>query len=182
MRLLLLTCLIAVTSICFAQNIVTRNSVQTSGRSLENAQKPVIPSGRVILADMKAYNPGMYSQYQSGRKKQRTGIIMTSVGGGCVMIGAIFAIVPDADRTQIKVGSSIIETGGDNSGLRKAGTVLMVAGAVSLSVGLPVMIAGGKKKKQTFQDFKNQHYLSQQPLSYFQMNVYPNGAGIAYVF
>ena len=71
---------------------------------------------------------------------------------------------------------------GDNSGLRTAGYVLLVAGGACLAVGLPIMIVGGKTRKQTLQDFKNQYYLSQQPSSYFQMNIYPNGAGIAYVF
>jgi adenine/guanine phosphoribosyltransferase-like PRPP-binding protein len=57
----------------------------------------------------------------------------------------------------------------------------MVAGLVSLSTGLPVMIVGGKKKKQTFQDYKYQYY-SQYPSSYFQMSFYSNKIGIAYVF
>jgi hypothetical protein len=80
------------------------------------------------------------------------------------------------------MGSYIIENGGDNSDLRTAGIVFMVGGAACLSVGLPVMIVGGKKKKQTIQEFKNQYYLSQHPSSYFQMNIYPNRIGIAYVF
>ena len=124
----------------------------------------------------------MYSQYQSGKKKQITGIIMTGVGGGVLMMGAIFSMIPDAGSGEVKMGPYIIETDGDFSGLRKAGPILMVAGAVGLSVGLPVMITGLKKKKQTFQDFKNQYYLSQQPSSYFQMNIYPGRLGIAYVF
>ena len=179
-KLLLATCLIAVTGACFAQNVVTQDSVRTADKNFEPARKPVIPSGRTVLADMKTHNPAMYSQYQSGKKMQRTGIIMTSIGGGVVVIGAIFSTIPDTDN--VTMGSYIIETDGNNSDLRKAGTVFMVAGAVCLSVGLPVMIVGGKKKKQTFQDFTNQYYLSQQPPSYLQMNFYPNRVGIAYVF
>ena len=182
-RLLLFFCLIVVTSVCFAQNVVTRNSSQSTSRNLENQTKPAITSGRAIVADMKTYNPGMYWRYQSGKKMQRTGIIMTGAGGGVAMIGAILSIIPDGGRAEITIGGvPVAETRGDNSGLRKAGTVMLVTGTVSLSIGLPVMIVGGKKKKQTFQDFMYQHYYSQQSSSYFQMNVYPNRAGIAYVF
>ena len=187
MRLLLIVCIIAVTSVCFAQNVVTQDTVQTSGENLENVKKPVIPSGRTILADMKTNNPVMYSQYRSGKKMKTTGIIMSGVGGGLIVVGAVFSTIPDTDAGEAKISIFGIEIGktdfdGDNSGLRKSGTVLMVAGAVCLSVGLPVMIVGGKKKKQTFQDFKNQYYLSPQTSSYFQLNIHPNRVGIAYVF
>ena len=177
-RLLLVVCFIAVSGFCVAQNVVTQDSVQSMGKSLENAKKPVIPSGRIILADMKANNPEMYSQYQSGKKMQRNGIVWTGIGGGFVLIGAICSVIPDSEG-RTTMGPYVIE--GDLSGLRTAGNVMMVAGAVCLSISIPVMIVGGKRKKHTFQDFKNQYYLS-QPSSYFQMNIYPNRVGIAYVF
>ena len=179
-RLLLVVCFIAVTGFCFAQNVVTQDSGQSMGNNLEKAKKPVIPSGRTILADMKANNPVMYSQYQSGKKMQRNGIVWTGIGGGIVIIGAICSVIPDTEGTTT-MGSYVFEGGMDNSGLRMAGNVMMVTGAVCLSVSIPVMIVGGKRKKHTFQDFKNQYYLS-QPSSYFQMNIYPNRVGIAYVF
>ena len=124
----------------------------------------------------------LFSQYQSGKRMQRTGIIMSGIGGGLIVTGGILSIIPDADRTNVTMGPYVIETGGDNSDLRKAGPFVMAAGAICLSVGLPVMIVGRNKKNQTFQEFKNQYYLSQQPSSYFQMNIYPNRVGIAYVF
>ena len=181
-KCLLIVCFIVGLGICFAQNVVTGDAVQITSKNLENANKSVIPSNRIILAEMKTNNPVMYSQYQSGKKMQITGIIMTGVSGGLVVAGAIFSIIPDADRGRITSGPIVIETDGNHSGLRKAGPVLMVVGAACLSVGLPVMIVGGKKKKQTFQDYKYQYYLSQQPSSYFQMNINPNKVGIAYVF
>ena len=168
-KLLPVAYFIAVTGVCFAQNF-------------ENVEKPVIPPGRIIMADMKANNPVMYSQYQSGKKQQVTGIVLTSAGGGLFVMGAMFRIIPDGDSGEIKLGSYIIETDGDFSNLRKTGTVFMVAGAIGLSAGIPVWVNGLKKKKQVFQDFKNQYYLSQQPSSYFQMNIYANRVGIAYVF
>ena len=187
MRLLLIVCFIAATKVCFAQNDVTQDSVQTEDKKLENVKKPVTLSGRTVLFDMKTNNPVMYSQYLSARKKQRTGMILSFAGGGAIIAGAVLSVFPDTEQGNasvsvfgIKIGE--INTGGDNSGLRKAGTVVMVAGAACLSVGLPVMIVGGKKKKQVFQEFKNQYYLSQQPSSYFQMNLSPNSVGIAYVF
>jgi hypothetical protein len=181
-RLLLLVCFIIVKGACFAQNDVTNDSLQTTGKNLENAKKPVIPSGRTILADMKTNNPEMYLQYRSGKKMQRTGIIMSGVGGGFLLAGAIFSIIPDGEGTVSVGGIDVGKTDADNSGLRKAGPILMVGGATCLAVGLPVMIVGGKKKKQTFQDFKNQYYSSQQPSSYFQMNLYSSRVGVAYVF
>ena len=107
---------------------------------------------------------------------------MSGVSGRLIAAGAIFSILPDADTGEVTISIFGIEIGEDHSGLRKAGPILMVAGAVGLSVGLPVMIVGGKKKKQTFQNFKNQYYSVQQPPSYFQMNIYPNRVGISYVF
>ena len=165
-RLLFTACFIAVTCVCFAQN----------------AEKIVIPSGRTILADMKINNPEMYSQYQTARKNQRTGIIMTGLGGGLTLIGAVFAIIPDSDNGTVTMGPYVFETNGDNSGLRNTGVVLIAAGVTCLSIGLPVMIIGKNKKKQIFQEFKNQYYFSQQPSSYLQMNIYPNRIGIAYNF
>jgi len=163
-RLILIGCFIAVSGVCFAQNTA-------------------IPSNRTVLAEMKTREPAMYSHYRSGKKMQRTGIIMTGAGGGCVMVGALFSVISNTRGGYVSVGVGPIrvESDGDNKGLRKTGTILMVTGAVSLSAGLPVMITGGKKKKQTFQDYKN-HYYSKQPSSYFQMNFYPDRIGIACVF
>ena len=187
-RLLLVACLVVITSaVCFAQSAVMRDTVQTSDNNFEAVKSPVFPSGRTILADMRTNSPAMYSQYRSAKKKQRTGIILTGAGGGVFVMGAIFSAIPDTEQGNasvsvfgIKIGDINID--GNNSGLRTAGTVMMVGGAACLAVGLPVMITGGKKKKQIFQDFKNQYYSSQQPLPYFQMNISPNRVGIAYVF
>ena len=102
-RLLLVTCLIAVKSLCFAQNVITQDSLQTAGKNLENAKKPVIPSGRTILADMKTNNPAMYSQYRSGKKMQTTGIIMSGVSGGLIVTGAVFSILPDVEAGEATI-------------------------------------------------------------------------------
>ncbi|MDR2147578.1 MAG: hypothetical protein LBE91_14085, partial [Tannerella sp.] len=124
-RLLLTVYFLTVAVVCFAQGAVSRDSVQTMNN---NEKKPVIPSGRTILKDMRANNPEMYLQYQSAKKRQRTGIIMTGAGGGLLVIGAIFSFMPDADEGTITMGPYVIETDGNNSGLRKAGTALMITG------------------------------------------------------
>jgi hypothetical protein len=98
------------------------------------------------------------------------------------VIGALFSVISNTSGGYVTMGPISVESNGNNRGLRKAGTILMVAGAVSLSAGLPVMVVGGKRKKQTLQDFKYDYYSSQQPSTYFQLNVYPNKLGIAYVF
>ena len=182
--MLLAAYFIAVTDVCFAQNGVTQDSLQTTDKNLENAKKPVIPSGRTILADMKTDHPEVYLQYQSAKKKQTNGIVWTGIGGGITMIGAILSIIPDGKEGTTTMGPYVFVNDGevDNSDVRKAGTVMMVAGGACLAVSIPVMIVGGKQKKRTFQNFKNQYYLSQQPSSHFQMNIYPNRVGIAYAF
>lgn len=184
--LLFLVCFISLANISFAQDvIVTKDSSAINTKVTEEnvvSVKTPVPRSREILADMKIYNPEMYSQYRSGKKMQRTGIILTAIGGGFVLMGGIFALIPDTSDGEITIWPYVIETGGDHSGLRTAGAVLMIGGAACLAVGLPVMIVGGKKKKQTFRDFKNQHYLSQQPSSHFQFNLYSNRVGLAYVF
>jgi len=179
MRSLFVAYFVVLTSACFAQNVGT----QDSDKNLGIAKKPVIPSGRTVVADMKANHPEMYSQYKSGKKMRTTGTILTGVGGYLFVLGTVYSFIPDTDGdTTFMLGPVTTTTDGDNSALRKAGPVLMVAGGISLAVGLPVMIGGGKKRKQTLHDFKNQYYLSQQPSPYFKMNVYSNRMGIAYVF
>jgi len=183
-RILLVLCLVVVTSeVCFSQNVELKDSVLLDNIGLDVAKKPVVISNRTVLANMKINNPVMFSHYQSGKRMQRTGIIMTGAGGGLAIMGAIFSILPDADRTTIKILWVFdVETNGDNSGFRKAGPVIMIAGAACLSAGIPVMIIGANRKKQTFQDYKNQYYLTQQYSTYFKMNIYQNKLGIAYVF
>jgi hypothetical protein len=131
---------------------------------------------------MKANSPEMFSQYQSAKKMQKTGIVFTSISGGFLMIGTVLSLIPDSDNGTLTIGFYIIETDGDHAALRTAGNVMAVAGAIGLSVSIPVMIVGGNRKKQTFRNFRSQHYLSHQSSPYLQMNVYPNRVGIAYVF
>ena len=182
MRLLLIMCFIAATNVCFAKNVVTQDSVQTEDKKLENVKKPIIPSGRTVLVDMKTHNPDMFSQYQSARKKQRTGIILTGIGGGLFLAGAIVSVLPEDANGKINMWPYVYETDAEKRALRTVGVVYMVGGATCLSVGLPLLIAGGKNKKQIFRDFMDQYYFSQQPSSYFKMNIYPNRVGVAYVF
>ena len=86
LRKVLLTCFIAGAGICCAQDAVTQDTVQTVDKNLENANKTVVPSGTTVLADREAFHPVMYSQYQSGNKMQRNGIVWTGIGGGLVLI------------------------------------------------------------------------------------------------
>lgn len=67
-RLLLVVYFITVTKICFAQNVITQDPIQTTDKNLENAKKLVVLTGRAILTDMKINNPIMYSQYRLEKK------------------------------------------------------------------------------------------------------------------
>ena len=178
-RLLLIAYFIAVTGVCFAQNVVTQDSVQTTGENLENAKKPVIPSGRIILQDMKANNPALFTQYQNGKSQQRKGMILTCVGGGLIEGAAFAFIMSDITKNPSVLDGTVYY---DSTTWLITGVVMSSAGVVIGTIGLSNMFRGKNSKNRAFQDFKNQYYFSQQPSPYFQMNIYPNRVGIAYVF
>ena len=177
-RILLIVCFIAVTGFCLAQNVVTQDSDQTMVK-MNNTNQLMIPSGRIILQDMKANNPVLFTQYQNGKNQQRKGMILTCVGGGLIG-GTAFAFF----MSDVTKNSSVFDgTGYDDSATwLVTGVIMSSAGVVIGTIGLSNMNRGKNSKNRAFQDFKNQYYLSQQPSSYFQMNIYPNRVGIAYVF
>ena len=177
-RLLLVAYFIAITNVSFAQNVVTQDSDRKMV-NMNNTNQPVIPSGRIILQDMKANNPALFTQYQNGKHQQKTGMILTCVGGGLIG-GSAFAFI----MSDITKNPSVFDgTGFDDSNTWSiTGVVMSSAGVVIGIIGLSNMFRGKNSKNQAFQDFKNQYYLSQQPSPYFQMNIYPNRVGIAYVF
>ena len=177
-RLLFVVCFIAITSGCFAQNVGTQDSDQTTVK-MNNTNQPVIPSGRIILQDMKANNPALFTQYQNGKKQQMTGMILACVGGGLIG-GSAFAFIMYDITKNPSVFDGIAYY--DSTTWLITGIVMSSAGVVIGTIGLSNNFRGKNSKNRAFQDFKNQHYSSQTPSSYFQMNVYPNRIGIAYVF
>ena len=177
MRLLLIMCFFAVTSVCFAQNDDTQDSERTTVQ-LNRSNQPVIPSGRIILQDMKVNNPPLFMQYQNGKNQQRKGMILTCVGGGLIAGSALAFIMYDIAKNPAMLDVTLY----DSTTWAVTGVVMSSAGVVIGSIGLYNMFRGKNSKNRAFQDFKNQYYLSQQPSPYFQMNIYPNIVGIAYVF
>ena len=104
---------LVVSAFCFTANAQDNASV---------GREQIIPSGRTIVADMKSNNQEMYMKYQSGKKMQTTGMIMTSAGGGVMLAGAVLSIMPDTGEGDasfsifgIKIGD--VKSDGNNSGL-----------------------------------------------------------------
>jgi hypothetical protein len=129
---------------------------------------------------MKTYKPEIYSQYRTGIMKEISGIVVGAAGVGFIAMGGLCMIMPEGGSSYVSMGPFRVES--DNGNLKKVGPVLMAIGAVGLGVGIPLMISGGNKRKQILENFKSQHYSSPNSSAYFQMNLYSNGVGIAYVF
>jgi hypothetical protein len=66
----------------------------------------------------------------------------------------------------------------------KGGTYIEVGvGTACLAVGIPVIIIGNKKKKNAMDEYRIRYSeASEKGAPHFQLNVHPNGLGLAYVF
>jgi hypothetical protein len=95
------------------------------------------------------------------------GWVMTGVGIGSFVVGLSAIVVGDDE--------------GDDD-LMAGGAVLVATGTVLMAVGIPILAVGGGQKRRALREFERQYYTSNPPASYFQLNLYPNKVGLAYVF
>ena len=95
------------------------------------------------------------------------------------MGSSIAFMMSDITRKSYLMGETVYD---ESTTWLITGLAMSSAGVVIGSIGLSNMFRGKNSKNRAFQDFKNQYYFSQQPSPYFQMNIYPNRVGIAYVF
>ena len=120
-----------------------------------------------ILTEMKVNYPEIYASYSSGKRMKTTGWVLTGVGAGAFFGGLAMCIAGEEDGDDELIG---------------AGVLVFLAGTASMCTGVPFLIVGGVKKKTALNRFNRQYYSAQPPAPHFQMNVYPNRIGLAYVF
>jgi len=131
-----------------------------------NNRIPIVSSGN-LLNDMQTYSPALYSQYRSGKKMQTTGWILLGTGAAATFFGVV--LLADADPV-------------DDELYLYGTTALTIAGIACLATSVPMLIIGGGKKSRAVGNFNRQFQLTQHATPHFQMNVYPNRVGLAYVF
>ena len=124
--------------------------------------KKQTPSSRVlIIEDMKTYNPNLYSQYKSGKRKSTAGLWLSS-GGGALAGVALGSYFGDKEMTDDRIA-------------------MITIGAAIAVVGITLGVSGDIKQNRAVKNFKNQFY-SQSGSPYFRFNVHSNKIGFAYVF
>ena len=124
--------------------------------------KKQTPSSRVlIIEDMKTYNPNLYSQYRSGKRKSTAGLWLSSGGGALigVTLGGYFSNKEMTDDRIAMIG---------------------IGGTIAV-VGIILGVSGDIKQNRAVINFKNQFY-SQSTSPYFRYNVQSNKISLAYVF
>lgn len=141
----------------FAQTVPTQQRTQF-GRRLTTAE---------TLAEMQINYPALYSQYNAGRKMRSIGWGLTGAGLGALIIGA--AISVDGEETA-------------NEEQEAGGLLISTAGVIMAGAGVTVLAIGGGKRRRALNAFNMQYYTQEQPASQFQLNLYPNRIGLAYVF
>ena len=106
-----------------------------------------------VLKDMQTFSPALYLQYKSGKKLETTAWILSGMG----VAGIVFGVLIDYP-TMV------------------AGSALFVGG------GVPLLIVGNGRKDRALSDFNRQYFSSLPAKPNFQMKVYSNRVGLAYVF
>ena len=162
-----------------SKSTTSNQTESVSNKAIQIDITSITPFGN-ILADMKTYSPLIYSKYQSGEKMRTAGMILSGLGGAMSLSGFIMRCANDYYEPHI-YGVPTRKTN-DNSLKRAWGMRLMVAGGVCIVTGVPLWIVGSSKKNRAVSDFNKQNYLLQQPTPHFQLNMHPNGIGLAYVF
>jgi len=126
-----------------------------------------IASSGNLLTDMQTFSPALYNQYTSGKRTARIGNILLWSGCAMSLTGYL---------------SILITNDSSNETMTIFGTVLSATGGICITAGIPLLIVGSSRKNGAIRNFNRQYYSSQPASPYFQMNVYPNRVGVAYVF
>jgi len=130
-------------------------------------QTQIVNSGN-LLADMQTHSPALYSRYKSGKRMAITSGVLTGIGVGSAVIGAI-------------IFGSGDEEAGTRYVMEDVGGAFIIIGSLSAITGVPILIVGASKKNNAVRNFNRQYY-SSEAVPQFQFNMYPNRIGLAYVF
>ena len=121
-----------------------------------------------LIAEMEVNNYELYRKYISGNRMAKNGNILISVGGVLTFVGIV---------------STIIYAGGnDNPPLALVGLTSLVAGPICLAAGIPTFVVGKNRRKGAERDYCQQQYSALPDTHHFQINIYSNRMGLAYVF
>ena len=140
--------------------IATGIPIRIIGKNKENQELRNIN----VLNEMKSNYPAMYSQYRSGQRMRTTGWILLSAGATVFAFDVYWLREEAFDLPTVTLG-----------------VFLMVGSIGCIVTSIPFHIIGGNKKNHAIKEFTRQNY-SSHTWSHFQLNVYPNRVGIAYVF
>ena len=121
----------------------------------EDLEPPPLISGNLIT-DMKIYSPGLYKKYRSGDRLIFTSTMFTLVG----LVG---------------ITGSVIQNSPDWGWFDSIGALGLAGMFVSGYYGF-------KKQNEAIIEFYGILNSSQSAKSHFQLNVYPNRVGVAFVF
>ena len=138
-----------------------------------------------FLAKMQSECPAAYQYFQSGVALRRTGIIVASVGGATLLVGAGFLIGGAASSDMIRYYNS----SGWYIGSRMAGNWAMVAGlsmmvvgtAVGLGAGLPCILVGQNRKHSANQVYNTRCVRSESAVT-LRVGFTSSGLGMAVNF
>ena len=159
-------CFITLTHTSFAQATFTQATTVYAQTLQANT---TMQSKSLIISEMQSNYPALYSQYMKGKKQTKTGWMLFSIGTPCLAFGS-YMMYSNINRNE---GGAIVAM--------VVGLPYMYAGVSCLAISVPFFIIGGVNKNFAVKEFKEQYY-SSKASPYFQLNVYPNRMGIAYVF
>ena len=136
-----------------------------------------------FLSKMQAECTAAYQRFQAGAKQQKTGIVLASVGGATLLIGAGFMIGGAATSGHINyynnsgwyVGTELLP-----NWAMLTGACMMLGGTiVGLGGGLPCILLGHNKKTNAHLVYNNECVSRKEPTA--TMNVGFTGNGICLV-
>ena len=151
--LILVGCFITLTCACFAEDMQTQRTMQPKQYKNEGER-----------FRMEA-PPLLYQKYRNGRRMSNLGLAITITGGVALINGVWIAAF-----------YSMFD-----SGIPTECFVLFAVGVGGVSTGVPLIIKGGAKKRNAYNTFRKE-YPAKRTSSNFQLNLYGNGLGFAYVF
>ena len=121
-----------------------------------------------LIAEMEFNNYDLYRKYMSGKKMARNGGTLIGVGGMLTFLGIISTILVDEVENQ--------------EAIALLGFTSLVGGPICLTAGIPVFIVGKNRKKGAVRDYCQQQYMTTSSMPHFQINLYSNRVGLAFVF
>ncbi len=121
------------------------------------------------------YSQGPCTRYH---KMKIAGIILASVGGGLFITGAVVTAASAPNYYYDRNG--YYEPGYDP--MRAGGSAMMMLGAISMGVGIPIAIIGGIKSRRYCIGRNNEDYERRYRSSYLELNSGASGLGVAMKF